>query len=697
MMTTRGGEPTTTMRAVPDPRGAWHRGSAAPKEAQVTRHPYRRVVVGLVCLASAGCTTTSAVTREESPARTLNIPHASGAMDRRYLLVEQYFPRALPPSARRTADIPPLAPPVPAAPPVGAPAPAASPAVPSEAPTPLPAPTPVVPTPRVSAQAPTPPAAPPGPDAPASLAQGPAAPAPTAPKPVGTPQAPAPTASVPQPSSLPESPSQPPAKAAEPARGSGPGEVPASPVGAQTGIPQPPVPHVTLRAHGVPLHAVLRLLARTAGVTLELGRGVTNNDPVSVDLVEEPVDRAARTLVEGLGWDVQLDRDHLRVVAEITRSLRLDFPHLSRSYAASFGGNTLGSAGGVGGVAIAGTTGVTGATGPTGSATTAGGDGGLAGSVSVSYTSDTGDAWKAVETMATKILEDHGTVAIHHDTGIVFLRGRADVVTLATQELQKIDQELSRQVYLEVSVIDVTLNDRTRHGIDWTKVFALGHGAWGTLTLAQPALGLAGSAFTATLARTPRPDAIVVRALEEQGQARILSQPKLLVANGQTALLKVGEVVPFISSVQQTVSGQSGTVVATPTISHVQSGLTIAISPRIQEHGVLLHIAPVLNEVTSFKPFSVGDSHFENPVVATKSLTTIARAASGETVVLGGLIDSKNRRSIEGLPLLSKIPILGVVFRNEDHTLVSRELVIVITPTIHDAVTRPAAPGPSTD
>jgi MSHA type pilus biogenesis protein MshL len=448
----------------------------------------------------------------------------------------------------------------------------------------------------------------------------------------------------------------------------------------------------------VPRLTVLRMLARAAGLRLDLGRNATNNDRVSVDAVNEPVDQAARAAVLDVGWAVAVEGDRLRVLAERTVSLRLNFPHLARSYTAAFGGNTLGGGGQPSATTPAGGTSSanTAATTTTGAAAWASGAlasatavAGLAGEVTLTYKADDRDAWKAVEEVAKAILGERGSLAIHQDTGIVWLRGRPDLVDEASQALRRIDQELSRQVYLEVSVIDVTLSDRTRWGIDWQKVFTLGHGSWSTLTLVQPPIGIAGSlassAFTATLARGGRPDSIVLRALEEQGQARILSQPRLLVTNGQTALLKVGEVIPYIASVTQTVAGQSGSVVATPTISQVQSGLTIAISPRIQEREVLLQLTPVLNEVTSFKTFSVNGTSFDNPVVATKSLTTVARARTGETVVLGGLIDTVARNSREGLPILSHVPILGVLFRNEDRNASSRELVIVITPTIRDA------------
>jgi hypothetical protein len=480
---------------------------------------------------------------------------------------------------------------------------------------------------------------------------------------------------------------------------------PAAPAPPAARAPEPPrLPRVSLKADGIPLQTVLRMLARSAGLKLELGRGVKPTDIVSADVTDEPVDQAIRSLVEEYGWEVELEGDRLRVTAEITRSVRLNFPHLSRSYSSGMGGGNGGTSGttgtvgsGLGGVTIPasttattlsgstmmnGTTGLTTAT--TGAGTPYGGAGGASGNSSVSYKTTSEGGWGAIEDVAKKILGDHGTMVVHHDTGVVWLRGRADVVNEAVRKLQTIDVELSRQVALEVSVIDVVLSDRTRYGIDWTKVFTIGQ--WGSITLLGPSAiggGLAGSGFTAKVARRGSPDSLILRALSEQGNARVLSQPKLLVMNGQTAMLTVGDVIPYVSSVQQSVvGGVSSTVVATPTISQVQTGLSIAISARVQEDQVLLHITPVLNEVTEFKTFTVGDNSFENPVVSTKSLTTLARALSGETVLLGGLIDSKNRLSRDGLPVLSKMPVIGALFRSEDHNVANRELVILITPTI---------------
>ena len=565
-------------------------------------------------------------------------------------------------------------------------------------------------------------------------------PAPTAPTP---PQASAPSVTMPTPIPPAVPVVSPPAPMPAPAGPTPPAVIsppvaatPASTVQSPTPAqpPAPPavatasVPLVSLRAEEVPLLTILRLLSQSAGLKLELGRGIERKPPISVEFVDEPVDAAVRSLVNDYGWEVVIDGDRLRVNGEVTRRLRLNFPHMSRTYATTIGGNTLGGEGG-----------------------------GSSAAVAVSYEGGSEDSWKAVEQHAKTILGQLGTVQIHKDTGVVWIKGRSDVVQEAVRELERIDYELSRQVFLDVSVIDVSISDRQRYGIDWGKVFELGQAAaWGSLSIAQPLSGigggLVGSAFSVTLSRRgERPDQIVLRALSEQGNARILSQPKILVTNGQTATMQVGEVLPYVSKVTLAAvpgvvvpqaipqTGQPGTpdqgaqapagvaqtaqpspapngtaagapttpgavttpnpfgtssVVATPTIDRVQSGLTIGISPRIQEDEILLQLTPVLNEVTSFKSFTVGTTSFEHPVIATKSLATVARARSGETVILGGLIDGKTRKAVDGVPVISRIPILGVLFRSEDHSVTSRELVILITPSIRPA--GPLAPAPTT-
>jgi MSHA biogenesis protein MshL len=455
---------------------------------------------------------------------------------------------------------------------------------------------------------------------------------------------------------------------------------------------------VTLRAASLPRLTVLRMLARAAGLRLELGHGATNNDPISLDVSDEPVDLAAGLAVADLGWSAEIAEGRLTIVAERRVGIQMRFPYLTRSYSTSFGSS--GGAGTIGtttGTTTAGaTTTAVIATPTTGTGTTTTTTGtqaaatqNLTGNVSVSYSLEDGNAWAKVEEVARYHLGDRGQLVIHKDTGLVWLRGEPLRVDEAVRALKQIDRELSRQVFLEVSVIDVLLSDRTRWGIDWQKVFTLGH-QWGGLQILQPPIGVAGSlagaAFTVKLSRVERPDSIILRALEEQGRTRVLSQPRLLVANGQTALLQVGEVVPFVSSVTQTVAGQSGTVIATPTIGQVQSGLTVAISPRVLEDEILIQLSPVINNVRAFKTFSVGSNSFENPIVATKGLTTVARARAGETVILGGLIDTSLQDNQDGVPLLRRLPGLSVFFRNDDRQRSSRELVLLITPTIQPAL-----------
>jgi general secretion pathway protein D len=113
--------------------------------------------------------------------------------------------------------------------------------------------------------------------------------------------------------------------------------------------------------------------------------------------------------------------------------------------------------------------------------------------------------------------------------------------------------------------------------------------------------------------------------------------------------------------------------------------VTIAITPRIQDNEVVLHVSPVINEITAFRSFQVANTSFENPVIASKAITTVAKARSGETVLLGGLIDRKTQRAEEGIPGLARIPFLGVLFRSTDAQEATRELVILVTPSVGGA------------
>lgn len=456
----------------------------------------------------------------------------------------------------------------------------------------------------------------------------------------------------------------------------------------------PPPARVSLVSDALPLRRVLDSLAAAAGLVLDLPDRTRDLEPVSVELADVPADVAAGLIAAQFGWEAEVEAGRLRVITERLERVDLAFPDVRRSLTSKIGGDMTGSL--FQGLQGQGASGAASATGAAGTGTAS--EKSLSSEVRVSYEVSDRDLWTELKQAAEGLLGPRGTVTVQREAGVIWLRGLPRAVRQAAEELKRLDRELSTPVYLQLTVLDVTLDRRHRFGIDWQKVFAVGHD-FARLTVASPARAIAkglaaDGAFAIALEGVNGLDRAIIRALDEQGQARVLSQPRLSVANGQTAILTVGDIVPFVAGVQQSVAGASGTVLTTPIISQAQSGVTIAITPRVREGDVMLHLSPVVNDITAFKTFTVGGSTFENPVIATKSLSTVTRVGSGQTVLLGGLIDRRSKASEDEVPWLGRIPVLGRLFRNTERSRTARELVVIITPVIgHGPAVPPAGVG----
>ncbi|HEY1090432.1 MAG TPA: type II and III secretion system protein [Burkholderiaceae bacterium] len=179
-----------------------------------------------------------------------------------------------------------------------------------------------------------------------------------------------------------------------------------------------------------------------------------------------------------------------------------------------------------------------------------------------------------------------------------------------------------------------------------------------------------------------------VNALATNNRATILSSPRLMARNGETATIQVGQQVPIITSQQST-----GTV---------SNNNTLGILQQVQyrDTGVILKIKPVIHsgdqidldvtqEVSDASKTDTGVS--TSPTFNTRKIDTKLTLANGATVALGGLISESGSQGNSGVPFLKNIPIIGNLFSNQSKSGGRRELIILITPYIandtHDAET----------
>jgi general secretion pathway protein D len=112
---------------------------------------------------------------------------------------------------------------------------------------------------------------------------------------------------------------------------------------------------------------------------------------------------------------------------------------------------------------------------------------------------------------------------------------------------------------------------------------------------------------------------------------------------------------------------------------YLETGILLAVTPRINSGGMVT--LEVNQEVSEADPSTITATN-PNPNVATRNAKTSVQVASGESIVLGGLIREKKGRTTSGIPLLSKIPVLGAAFGHQDLSRSRTELVLVITPKI---------------
>ncbi|MPZ45075.1 MAG: Type II secretory pathway component PulD [Betaproteobacteria bacterium] len=269
---------------------------------------------------------------------------------------------------------------------------------------------------------------------------------------------------------------------------------------------------------------------------------------------------------------------------------------------------------------------------------------------------------------------------------------------LIRQHIDSVLNAVHRQVLIEATIVEVRLSDAYQAGIDWSRLPITGG-----LSLTQSLLSGFGTGLTQGGDNQFRvgyvnPDSGIgnisatVRLLEEFGNTRVLSSPKLMAMNNQTALLKVVDNVVYFeisSSVNQV--ADAGTVTAvTTTAKTVSVGVVMGVTPQINENGrVTLTVRPSVSRVLRFVPDPNPVLEVQNlvPEVQIREMESVLQVGTGQTVVLGGLMEDDIRHNREQIPGADYLGGVGELFRFRDNRNIKRELVIFLKPTI---VTNPS-------
>lgn len=318
---------------------------------------------------------------------------------------------------------------------------------------------------------------------------------------------------------------------------------------------------------------------------------------------------------------------------------------------------------------------------------------------SVQSSSET-DFWKDLKEAITGVMGSgpDRAVVVSPQAGLVTVRGLPAEIEAVRAYLGQTEESLQRQVILEVKIIEVTLNDDYQQGINWSQIagtigstdinfsnnsFTLGNNITAQIG-GLGSIGFEGDDFSG-----------VINLLETQGNAQVLSSPRVTAINNQKAVIKVGSdeyyVTGVTSSSNLTDTTGTGTGITRdvpiPELEPFFSGIALDVTPQINVDGdVILHVHPSVSETSELnKSINLGGtSAYTLPSAQTniRESDTIIKARNGEIVVIGGLMQSTISDSESKVPVLGSVPLVGKLFTSISKVERKKELIILIKPTV---------------
>jgi len=310
---------------------------------------------------------------------------------------------------------------------------------------------------------------------------------------------------------------------------------------------------------------------------------------------------------------------------------------------------------------------------------------------------ETGDRKRSTDSNST-IEADEGTNAL--------------IITADADEMAALEAVIARldirraQVLIEAIIVEMDINEGQELGLQW--LFANDSGVFGSnissstaqrnqnAAIANAILGENGvnedinvGTLAGSLSQVPGTTlgwgvvdsdlsmAVILNALEKQGNSNILSTPSLLTLDNEEAYITVGQNVPFITGSYSNTGGANTVQNPFQTIERENVGITLKVTPQVNEgDSVVLDIVQEISSLTG-TVLSASDLITNERKIETKVL-----ASDGDVIILGGLVRDDVQDSEQGVPILMDIPLLGRLFRNDVVNVTKQNLLVFIRPSI---------------
>lgn len=286
-------------------------------------------------------------------------------------------------------------------------------------------------------------------------------------------------------------------------------------------------------------------------------------------------------------------------------------------------------------------------------------------------------------------------VIANPETGVISVRATNKQHERVQDFINQVMGSAKRQVLIEATIVEVSLRDGFQSGIDWSR---FGNAASDSGFTFQQSLGptvdAAANGFSVGYINPVSSLGSIassVTLLQQFGDTKVLSSPKLMVLNNQTAVLKVVDnLVYFTVQVQQTQgnvnSNPFNTVTTTP--NTVPVGVVMSVTPQISDSDMVnINVRPSISrkidDVIDPNP-SLRELNVESriPVIQVREMESLLQVKSGNTAVLGGLMEDTIQKNTDQVPGVADVPVVGEAFKGKDNLTSKTELVIFLRPTV---------------
>jgi len=281
-------------------------------------------------------------------------------------------------------------------------------------------------------------------------------------------------------------------------------------------------------------------------------------------------------------------------------------------------------------------------------------------------------------------------LVVEPSSGVVQVTATPDVLAQAEGFIRALEASLQRQVLIEARFVEINLTNSFEAGLDWSVIPDLT--SVSNLTGALPG-GAAASQALSPAARefqmgvSNENISTILTAISKHGTVNVLQSPQVSTLNNQPAVIRVARNETFFQ--RQETPGQPATATSPatqPVVNYVPiqqpTGVVLNLTPKIGDDGlIIMSIRPSITSIAAVATSPDGLS--TSPITDVRELDTVAKVHHGQTIILAGLIQERDLEQTKGIPVLSKLPILGGLFKQVKTDRAKVELVILLTPYIN--------------